>query len=184
MKKTLLTLSALLSLSAMAAEMTADNSCNLTLGATVIAPKIICQNVAAADMKSFYSSNGWVTESNLNDAKLCIYDAQAFGSMNLTSDQMKGRDQVLTVKLITDIDGTLYQQINNLGSDTTAFEVGSNMELVDEMGQGLSYRDSLDLSYDAKRGTATYDFRVGKGLFNLSSKAHVQLEFSNCEVQY
>lgn len=97
---------------------------------------------------------------------------------------MKDRDQVLTVKLVTDIDGTLYQQFNNVGADYSTFESGSNMELVDAMGQRLEKKDVLNISYDANRGTASYDLRVGASFTGLSHKAHVQLVFSRCEVQY
>ena len=184
MKKTILALSALLSLSAIASNLTTDTSCNINLASGVVSPKVICQGVSGADINAFYSSNGWVNESSLQDAKLCIYDQQVYGSMNLTPDQMNGRDQVLTVKLLTAIDGNLYSDINHLGADSSTFENGSQMELVDAMGQGLSEYDSLDISYDAHRGAASYKLKVGNGLFNLSSKAHVKLEFANCEVQY
>lgn len=184
MKKTILALSALLSLSAMATNLTKDASCDLNLATGVIPPKVICQGVSGADIHAFYSSNGWVDQSNLSEAKLCIYDRQVYGYMHLTPKQKKGRDQVLTVKLLTSIDGILYSSINHLGADSSIFEDGSKMELVDAMGQGLSDYDSLDINYDAQRGTAFYKLKLGNGLFNLSSKAHIKIEFANCEVQY
>lgn len=181
MKKVLLILATLITTIPAMADLISEYqfNCDYQLAdSKILKAKVICDLPVEAKIKAFYSE-GWVSQSDLSDAKLCIYDKQLFG--NTSKPGLKDGGKAVTVRLLTKYNN-YYDESTIVEADSDYLERNSKLKLIGKLYQGLKTTDYLTVSYNPYEEIASYKFLYGKGLLT-RAKAYVKVDFANCKKQ-
>lgn len=152
--------------------------------------KVSCDSLSSSDINVFIDSLGWVETDDLKKAKLCIYDKQFFGILDMDEEDLEGKDKAVSVRLIGEYDNGsdsgFYEMVNILGADNDYLTTSDSSELI-LVGRGwqrLGTGDTVDVKLNPKEKSVSYFVGVNS-YFSIRSmkkkyKAHVKLDFQNC----
>lgn len=149
--------------------------------------KVVCDRVVEADAKFFRSNGGWTKESDMVDAKLCIYDVQLFGAMNPSKKELQNRDKAVTVKLVAkykDGGSTENRYVLAAYNDYLTSKSTSDLVVIGKSWQSLASDDTVNVQIDNSKNEIKYFMGLNSslGIRGKKYEAYQKLTFANCTV--
>jgi hypothetical protein len=137
-----------------------------------------CSKVASKDVH-YFRTIGWVEENQLKSARVCVYKTKELPDFSQTG-VINAEVQIHTIFENEEFGSRLYEETYSLLKNDALDDL--NKSAVALVGRQYEIRnDKLEVNIDRVENSLQFDYTISPYLLGLKSKAHMIIQFSNCE---